>query len=118
MTGLLLIVAGKALIEVALLMLLGRALLGLVLGLLPGREARGPASANPVYRLFDLGARPPLRAARLLLPRALPERHLPLAAGVLLLALWCALVAAKWQACQAAPGADACRGIQSTAAPR
>jgi hypothetical protein len=107
MTALLLIVIGKALTEVALLMLLGRSVLGLVLRLLP-RADPGGRQPNPVYRLFDLGARPPLRAARLLLPRMVPERHLPLAAAALLLLLWCALLAGKWQACQAAPGADGC----------
>ena len=116
MSGLLLIVVAKATLEVALLMLLGRA----ALGLLPGMDEER-RRGNFIYRLFDLGARPPLLAARVLLPRVFAGRWLPLAAAVLLLGLWCALVAAKWQACQDAPGAAACRPaatVPSSTSPR
>lgn len=115
MSGLLLITAAKAMIEVALLMLAGRGMLGLLPGMSEERRRD-----NFIYRLFDLGAQPPIAAARLLMPRRWAGRRLGLAAAVLLVALWCGLVLAKWQACQDAPGAAACRPAASAtmAAPR
>ena len=110
MTGLLAVVVAKALVEVALLMLLGRAVLHLALA------AAGPRRAdNFVYRLFDLGARPFLLLARRLLPWRLGERHPALVAAALLLAAWCLLVAAKWQACRLEPAASACRPLAEQA---
>jgi len=106
--GLLPIIIAKALVEVALLLLLGRGVLHFLLAADAPRRA-----GNFVYRLFDLGTRPFVRASRALLPRRLPARYLPLAAAGLLLAVWCALVLTKWQACRAAPGPSACRITQS-----
>jgi hypothetical protein len=106
----LLILIAKALVEVALLLLLGRTVLHVML------VASGPRRAdNFVYRLFELGVRPILRLAGAILPRRLGARSVPLLAAALLLACWCLLVVAKWQACRLEPGAPACRPLAGQA---
>lgn len=86
-----LIVALKAVTELALLALAGQALLGLLAG--AGRDR------NPVYRLLELLSRPPRRVARWISPRVVLDRHVPLVAGILLVWAWVALTVAKLSLC-------------------
>lgn len=79
----------RALIEVALLALLGQGAVALLAG------AR--RQANPVYRLFAIVTRPALRLARLIAPKAVIDKHLPLVAFFLLFWLWIFLAWAKRQ---------------------
>jgi hypothetical protein len=91
-----LIVALKAVTEIALLALAGQALLGLLAG--AGRDR------NPVYRLLELLSRPPRRVARWISPRVVLDRHVPLVAFVLLVWAWLALTAVKLSVCLPAGG--------------
>lgn len=95
-----LIVALKAVTEVALLALAGQALVGLLAG--AGREH------NPVYRLLEIISRPPRRVARWCSPRVVLDRHVPLVAGVLLVWTWLVLTLVKLTVCLG-PGVNACR---------
>lgn len=92
-----LIVALKAVTELALLALAGQALLGLLAG--AGRDR------NPVYRLLELLSRPPRRVARWISPRVVLDRHVPLVAGILLVWAWVALTVAKLSLCLPSGGA-------------
>ena len=69
------ILAIKAVVEVAALAVLGRSLLGLLVG------AR--RDNNLAYQVLSVVARPALRLARLLSPRIVIDRHLPLVALLL-----------------------------------
>lgn len=89
------IIAGKALTEIALMLLLGRLLLAVLAG------AR--RDTNPIYQLFALLTAPVLRIARWLTPRFVLDRHLPWAAGALLLCAWIVLTAAKIYLIRIAP---------------
>lgn len=89
------IVAGKALTEIALMLLFGRLLLALLAG--------AQRDANPVYQLFQLLTAPVLRVARWISPRIVLDRHLPLVAGALLLCAWIGLTAAKIYLIRIAP---------------
>lgn len=95
-----LIVALKAVIEVALLALAGQALVGLLVG--AAREH------NPVYRLLEVLSRPPRRVARWISPRIVLDRHMTLVAFVLLAWTWLALTLAKLSICLDS-GVNACR---------
>lgn len=77
---LLLVSIAKLLAEIALLALLGQGLLALLVG--------RTRAQNPVYRLLQILTSPVLRLTRLLLPRQVLDRHLPLAAVALLLLVW------------------------------
>lgn len=70
----------RAIVEIAMFFLLGQGLLALLAG--PGR------AANPVYRLFQLLTSPALRLARMIVPKAIIDRHLPFVAFFLLFGLW------------------------------
>lgn len=89
------IVAGKAVTEIALMLLFGRLLLALLAG------AR--RDANPVYQLFALLTAPVLRVARWITPRIVLDRHLSWVAGAWLLCAWVALTAAKIYLMRIAP---------------
>ena len=52
----------------------------------------GRHETNPVYRLFRFLTSPLTRAARLVSPAKLADRHLPLVAFLLLFWLWLALI--------------------------
>lgn len=95
-----LIVALKAVTEIALLALAGHALLGLLAG--------ASRDHNPVYRLLELLSRPPRRMARWISPRVVLDRHVPLVACVLLVWAWLALTAIKLSVCLPAGGVSAC----------
>ena len=94
-----LILALKALVEVAAMAVLGRSLLGLLVG--PRRDG------NLAYQLLHLVASPALRLARLLSPRIVIERHLPLVALLLLGFAWIAVTGWKVSHCRAI-GVAAC----------
>ena len=84
-------IVAKSLAEIALLVLLAQALVGLFAG--PHKDR------NPVYRLLQLLGRPWTRAARLLSPRVVLDRHLPLVAVGLLATVWIVSALAKVSLC-------------------
>jgi hypothetical protein len=77
--------------EIALLSLLGQG----VLWVLAGRRRE----QNVFYNLFQVLTRPWIRGARLLSPRIVLDRHLPLVAVLLLFFLWLAATLAKIDLC-------------------
>ncbi|MDO9406145.1 MAG: hypothetical protein Q7T87_19115 [Polaromonas sp.] len=92
--------AVKLIAEIALAALAGQWLLGLVCGAARGR--------NPFYRVLQVLGHPFVRAARVLTPAAVADRHVPLVAFVLLLSAWLAATIFKVQACLQM-GVDLCR---------
>lgn len=87
------ILALKAVVEVAAMAVLGRSLLGLLVG--QRRES------NLAYQVLHAVASPALRLARLLSPRIVIERHLPLVAFLLLGFAWMAVTGWKISHCRA-----------------
>ncbi len=81
----------KLIAEIALLALLGQWVTGWLSGTARDR--------NPFYRVLQLIAQPWVKAVRWLAPRALPDRHLPLVAFLLLLSVWCVATVAKVRIC-------------------
>jgi hypothetical protein len=81
----------KLLAEIALLALLAQAVVGVLSG--AARER------NPVYRLLQLIGRPWVRMARLVSPRVVLDRHVPLVAFLGLLVLWAAATLVKVGIC-------------------
>ncbi len=81
----------KLIAEIALLALIGRWAVGCMAG--EGRQH------NPVYRVFDLVAGPWVRGARWLMPRRVPDRHLPLLAFGALALVWLLAAFAKVSLC-------------------
>jgi len=73
----------RALIEVAGLFLLGQGLLHLLAG-----KAR---ERNAVYRIFCVVTGPVVRAVRLITPKQIVDRHVPVVAFFLLFWLWITL---------------------------
>ncbi len=90
----------KLVAEIALLSLLGQWLLGS----LAGRER----DSNFFVRLFQVLTRPFVRLTRWITPRVVLDRHIPLAAFVLLATLWLTATAIKIDLCMQV-GVDACR---------
>ncbi|MDH5206268.1 MAG: hypothetical protein OEY75_06185 [Hylemonella sp.] len=90
----------KLIAELALMALFGQWLVGLMAG--SGRQH------NPFYRLLQLLGSPFVRLARLLTPKLVLDRHVPLAAFFMLLFIW--LLATVWRirSCIEA-GVDLCR---------
>ena len=86
-----LILALKAVTEIALLALLGQGLVGVLSG--QGR------AGNPFYRVLQVVGRPFVSLARRLSPRWVLDRHVPLVAFVLLAWAWVALTMAKVSVC-------------------
>jgi ABC-type multidrug transport system permease subunit len=98
---LLLIVSSiKLVAEIALLALLGQWLLGVLAG--KGREQ------NIFYRLLQVVTSPFVRMVRRITPRAVLDRHMPLAAFVLLAMVWVLATIAKINICVQI-GVQACR---------
>ena len=87
MAMLMLIVVAKALVEIALLGLLGRGLLALLAG--QNREK------NLFYQLFVAVTAPVIKMARLVSPKVILDRHLPLVALLLLFFAWVGLTIGK-----------------------
>jgi hypothetical protein len=81
----------RTLVEVAGLALLGQGLLAV----LAGRKR----DANFVYRLFQIITGPVIKLARLITPRFIIDRHLPVLAFFLLFWLWLALAFLKRYLC-------------------
>lgn len=95
-----LILALKAVTEIALLALLGQGLLGTLSG--PQRFH------NPFYRLLQAVGQPFVSLARRLSPRWVLDRHVPLVAFVLLAWAWVAMTLAKVSVCVQI-GVEQCR---------
>lgn len=81
----------KLIAEIALLAMAGQWLLGLLVG--QQRER------NVIYRLLQVLTQPFVRLARWVSPRLVLERHLPLAAFLLMLGVWLLATALKIQLC-------------------
>ena len=97
---LLLVTAVKLVAEIALMVLLGQFLLGLLAG--AGRDR------NVFYRLLQTAGQPFVRATRWVAPRAVLDRHVPVAAFFLLAGIWLFMTALKVQICVQA-GMEVCR---------
>lgn len=77
---LLLVSAIKLVAEIALMALLGQGLLALLAG-----EKR---QSNFFYRLLQVLTNPFVKGMRLIAPKAVLDRHIPIAAFVLMLMVW------------------------------
>jgi len=87
------ILALKAVVEVAALAVLGRWLLGMIVG--------AHRDNNLAYQVLSAAALPAPRLARLLSPRVVIDRHLPLVALLLLLGFaWIAVTGWKISHCR------------------
>lgn len=81
----------KLIAEIALLALLGQWLLGLLAG------AR--KDQNLFYQILQIIGRPFVSAARLITPRLVLDRHVPLVAFLLLVFIWLGATIYKIQTC-------------------
>lgn len=90
----------KLIAEIALLALVGQWLLGLLAG------AR--RHQNLFYRLFEVLTQPFIKAVRVISPRFVLDRHIPLAAFLLLAVIWFVATVAKINLCLQI-GVQACR---------
>ena len=97
---LLLVSAIKLVAEIALLAFAGQ----FVLGLLAGAKRE----SNFFYRLFDVLTKPFVRLARVLTPKMVLDRHVPVAAFVGLASVWVIAVIAKINVCVQV-GMELCR---------
>lgn len=90
----------KLLAEITLLALLGQWLLGLLAG------AR--RDGNLFYRTFQIVTQPVVKLVRCITPRVVLDRHIPLAAFLLMLLTWLLATVAKINLCLEL-GVQACR---------
>ncbi|MFN7696182.1 MAG: hypothetical protein ACK5O3_19270 [Burkholderiales bacterium] len=90
----------KLLSEVALMALLGR----FVLGLLAGAKRDN----NLFYQLLGFVTQPVEKLVRMISPKQVLDRHIPLATGALLLSVWVISTLMKVQICMEI-GVDQCR---------
>lgn len=90
----------KLIAEIALLALAGQWLLGLLAG-----QKR---DKNFFYRTLAVLTDPFLKGARLITPRVVLDRHIPLVAFLLLVMIWIAALIAKINVCLSV-GMEACR---------
>ena len=97
---LLFVSAVKLVAEIALMALLGQWVLGLLAG------AR--RDSNFFYRLFKVLTDPFVRGARLITPRVVLDRHVPLVAFLLLAFAWIIATFYRIQLCLEI-GVEACR---------
>jgi len=81
----------KLIAEIALLALLGQWLLGLLAG---ARKEQ-----NLFYQILQIMTRPFVSVARLLTPKLVLDRHVPLVAFLLLLFVWLGATIYKIQTC-------------------
>ena len=88
---LLIVTTVKLIAEIALLALLGQWLLGLLAG--------AKRDKNIFYQILQILGRPFVSVARLVTPKFVVERHLPLVAFMLLLFVWLAATIVKIQTC-------------------
>lgn len=85
------VTAVKLLTEIALLSLMGR----FVLGILAGAKR----DQNLFYQLLGFVTQPVEKLVRAISPKAILDRHIPLATGVMLLSLWFISTLLKTQEC-------------------
>ena len=97
---LLIVSAIKLVVEIALMALAGQ----FVLGLLAGKRRDG----NFFYRILQVVTDPVVKGVRYIAPRAVLDRHLPLAAFVLLASLWLVATMVKIDICLRV-GIEQCR---------
>lgn len=90
----------KLVAEIALMALAGQ----FVLGLLAGRRR----DSNFFYRVLQVVTNPVVRGVRFIAPRAVLDRHLPLASFVLLASIWLIVTMAKVDICLRI-GVEQCR---------
>ena len=90
----------KLVAEIALMAFAGQWLLGLLAG--------AKRDSNFFYRLLAVVTNPFLRGARLISPRIVVDRHLPLVAFLMLSFIWLASTLTKVQMCLEA-GVHTCR---------
>lgn len=88
---LLLVSTVKLVTEIALLALLGQWLLGLLAG--------AKRDKNIFYQILQILGRPFVAVARLVSPKQVVDRHLPLVAFLLLLFVWLGVTIVKIQTC-------------------
>lgn len=81
----------KLLAEIALMALFGQ----WILGLLAGAQREG----NLFYQVFQIVTRPIVTGVRLLTPRVVIDRHVPLVAFLLLSFLWIVVTITKIDLC-------------------
>lgn len=81
----------KLIAEIALLAMLGQWLLGLLAG--------AKRDSNFFYQMLSILTRPFTRLTRLLSPRVVLDRHIPLAAFLLLLSVWLVVTVVKINLC-------------------
>jgi hypothetical protein len=97
---LLLVTSLKLVAEIALMAFAGQWVVGLLAG--GGRER------NVFYKLLEVTTSPFVKLVRRITPRVVLDRHVPLAAFLLLIVAWFALTATKINLCLQT-GVDACR---------
>jgi hypothetical protein len=97
---LLLATSVKLIAEIALLAMVGQWLLGLLAG--------SKRDGNFLYRLLQILTSPVVKAVRIITPRFVLDRHIPLAAFLALLSLWLVATIAKINLCLQL-GVQACR---------
>ena len=90
----------KLIAEIALLAMVGQWLLGLLAG--------SKRDGNFLYRLLQILTSPVVKAVRIITPRFVLDRHIPLAAFLALLSLWLVATIAKINLCLQL-GVQACR---------
>lgn len=81
----------KLIAEIALMALLGQWILGLLAG--------AKREQNLFYQILQIVGRPFVSVARLLTPKLVLDRHVPLVAFLLLLFVWLAVTIYKIQTC-------------------
>ncbi len=97
---LLFVSAVKLVVEIALMALAGQ----FVLGLLAGAKR----DSNFFYRVLQVVTGPVLKGMRLLTPRVVLDRHMPIAAFVLLASIWLVATMVKIDICLRV-GIEQCR---------
>jgi hypothetical protein len=97
---LLLVTSIKLIAEIALMALAGQFLLGLLAG--------AKREKNFFYRLLQVLTNPFVKGMRLITPRAVIDRHIPLAAFVLLAMVWVIATLTKINLCLQI-GVEQCR---------
>lgn len=97
---LLLVSAVKLVAEIALMALLGRWLLGLLAG--------GKRETNLFYQTLSVVVNPFIKGARLITPRVVIDRHVPVVAFLLLAMVWMIATFMKVSLCLET-GVQACR---------
>jgi hypothetical protein len=88
---LLVVSAIKLVAEIALMALLGQWLLGL----LAGRKRE----TNVFYQTLDAVTKPFVKGVRLITPRVVIDRHVPMATGLVLAMVWVAATLGKINMC-------------------